>query len=286
MTTAATTRDLADRDRLRELLWELSTNPARSWSSDPDAAALMEFCAGKYAALARSYGQSPHDAVVAAFFELRRPRLLEKDDPWGFVTTSVEAALKAAQRGDELLVGERAARHRQPADVHEARRLDAESWAVLADVLPTEHTPAPETGCATRAGQVAPGEVDDAVRAAVWVLAATGWDPRTAAVAMDYITDRLTSAGSLDRAHAYLRKDAHALVLLDISQHQWLALLAAVLGTPAPGLNVAATGQGLLMRLILGQPAWDLLRDERLAALLMASDPGRPATTSGVVADE
>src|SRR5215210_4440495 len=56
-----------DRQHLRELLLELCTDPDRSWRTDAEAAALMGFCAGKYAALARAYGQSPHDAAVAGW---------------------------------------------------------------------------------------------------------------------------------------------------------------------------------------------------------------------------
>jgi hypothetical protein len=278
-----------DLARLRELLLDLCTNPARSWRTDPDAAALVEFCAGKYAGLARAYGQSPHDAAVAAFFELRRPRLLEKDDPWAFVTTSVEAYLKAHQRADEQLVGERTARHRQPATFHGAARLDDRSWSVLADTLPAEREQALADRHAphlTPAGPIRPVEVDAALGALAWMLAVFGWSPESAAVALEYITDRLATAGSRRRARTYLRRDRRALSLLDLTQDAWLALVTAVLGNTDPDLDFTGAGRGLLMLLVLGHSPWDLLGDEQVAGLLAATAPapaaaGREAVVSG-----
>ena len=262
--------------RLRELLLELCTDPTRSWRTDPEAAALLDFCAGKYAALARAYGQCPHDAAVAAFFELRRPRLLEKDDPWGYVTRSVEAYLTAHQRADEQLVGERTARHRQPPSIHGAHRLDERSWSVLADTLPAEREQALADCQAprqTRAGQIRPVEVDAAIGTLACMLAVHGWSPDSAAVAVEYITDRLTTAGSRRRAHTYLRKDRRALTLLDLTRDAWLALLTAVLGNPNPDLEFTAAGRGLLMLLVLGQSPWELVTDQHVARLLAATAP-------------
>ncbi len=276
----------ADRERLRSLLLEMCTDPARSWSTDPEAAALMDFCASKYAALARAYGQSAHDAAVAAFFELCRPRLLEKDDPWGYVTTSVEAYLKAHQRGDELLVGDRTARHRQPASVHGAHRLDARSWSVLADTLPSAREQAVADSQApqpTPAGDIPPVEVEAAVGTLAWMLAVFGWSPDCAAVAVGYITDRLTAAGSRRRAHAYLRKDRRALTLLDLTRDAWLALLTAVLGNPNPDLELTPAGRGLLMLLVLGHSPWDLLADEHIVEQLATTAPSPALAREEVV---
>ncbi|MEU2200596.1 hypothetical protein [Isoptericola sp. NPDC019482] len=272
----------ADNAGLRALLLELCTNSARSWRTDPEARELMRFCARRYAALARTYGQTPHDAAVAAFLELRRPRLLEKTDPWAFVTTSVEAYLKAQQRADEQLVSERTARHREPVDpagMHEARRFDERGWAMLADRVPTRHWEDDQqrrVPRSTSAGRIRPTEVDDAIDRTASVLAAVGWELPAAEVAVEYVTDRLATSGSRPRAHAYLRRDPHGRALLDLDQPAWLALLTAVLGDPNPVLALTPRGRGVLLSLLLGHAPWDLLADEPLAALLAATTPPPP----------
>lgn len=265
-----TATDLANAENLRALLSDLATNPTRSWARDPEAAELMTFCSRKYAGLARKYGQTPHDAAVAAFFELHRPTLPDKRDPWAYVTTAVESKLKADQLADERLCSERDARHRQAAPVHEAKRLDDGDWSVLSDALPA--TPTADPPVRTAIGRVDPSEAGHALDVAVRVLVANGWPADVARVAVDYVGDRLANSGNRRQAHTYLRRDRHALVLLDLTRESWLALLTALLGDPAqPELSDA--GRGLLLRVLLCEGIDALCSDPRLRAVLDGSAP-------------
>ncbi|QAY68629.1 hypothetical protein [Xylanimonas protaetiae] len=261
---------LGDVEHLRHLLTDLATNPTRSWARDPEAADLMRFCARKYAGLARKYGQSPHDAAVAAFFELRRPSLAAKRDPWAYVTTAVESNLKANQLADERLCSERDARHRQATPVHEAKRLDDGGWSVLSDALPV--TPAADSVVRTVVGRVEPGEATRALDVAVYLLATYGWPVDVARVAVDYVSDRLANCGGRRRAYTYLRRDRHALVLLDLPHRSWLALLTALLGDPGQP-ETSDAGRGLLLRALLGEGNDTLSADPVLRAVLNGGAP-------------
>ena len=276
-----TAAELADTEHLRELLTDLASNPSRSWARDPEAAELMTFCASKYAGLAHKYGQTPHDAAVAAFFELRRPSLASKRDPWGYVTTAVESKLRADLLADERLCSERDARHRQATPVHEAKRLDDSGWSVLSDGLPVE--PVTDPLVRTVIGRVDPCEASHALAVAVQVLVVTGWPDDVARVAVDYISDRLANSGNRRQAHAYLRRDRHALVLLDLTHESWLALLNALLGDPGqPELSDA--GRGLLLRVLLCEGVAALCSDPTLRAVLDGTSPAHaiPAEVSHV----
>ena len=91
----ATARDrrarFEDSEALRALLTRLHEAGRGAWRHDPEAAALMEHAARKYAALARKHGQDPWEAASAAFEAMRGAATRRAEDPWAVITRAVDA---------------------------------------------------------------------------------------------------------------------------------------------------------------------------------------------------
>lgn len=255
-----------DSEALRALLNRLHEAGRGAWRSDPEAAALMEHAANKYAALARKHGLDPWEAASAAFEAMRGAATRRADDPWAVVTRAVQVTCTAEERGNGLLCS-----------VHQARRPkysvfhDAERFSDRENPLPDYH-PAfcfdpftdtddldDERPVRERAMNVT-AAIEDTIAFLTWV----GWDPATARAAVEYITTRL--AGSVSRASAFqvLRRDRQARALLDLPGASWTALLRIVLGNPDPTLAHTNAGRGMLTRLLIGQPLRALLIDDDL----------------------
>ncbi|QAY63232.1 hypothetical protein ET495_08225 [Xylanimonas allomyrinae] len=266
--------DLTDAEQLRVVLADLGRDGRRSWASDPRAAELMRVCERKYAWLARRYGRTPHDAVVAAFLQLRNPATVTATNPWALVTTAVGSMLKADALAEERLCSERSARHRSETPVHAAQRWDETAWDLLGDSIAAPALEPQVLRC--RVGDVEPDEVRAALDTAVSVLVAHGWPAGTAGLGIDYVAERLATLPDRRGAFAKLRRDSHALVLLDLAKPSWVALLTAVLGDPRRP-EVSAAGRGLLLRCLLGESVEELAADPIIAAVLTGSSPA-PAT--------
>ena len=82
-----------DSEALRALLNRLHQAGRGAWQRDPEAAALMEHAANKYAALARKHGLDPWEAASAAFEAMRGTATRRADDPWAVVTRAVQVTL-------------------------------------------------------------------------------------------------------------------------------------------------------------------------------------------------
>lgn len=256
-----------DSEALRALLNRLHEAGRGAWRSDPEAAALMEHAATKYAALARKHGLDPWEAASAAFEAMRGAATRRAEDPWAVVTRAVQVTCTAEERGNGLLCS-----------VHQARRPrysafhDAERFSDRENPLPDYH-PAfcsdPFTDTDDDQSDEAPvrewtmnvtAAVEDTIALLTWV----GWDPSTARAAVEYITTRLAESVSRASAFEVLRRDRQARALLDLPGASWTALLRIVLGTPDPTLVHTNSGRGMLVRLLIGQPLRALLTDDDL----------------------
>lgn len=264
----ATARDrrgrFEDSEALRALLNRLHAAGRGAWRNDPEAAALMEHAANKYAALARKHGLDPWEAASAAFEAMRGAATRRAEDPWAVVTRAVQVTCIGEERGNGLLCS-----------VHQARRPrysvfhDAERFSDRENPLPDYH-PAlcfdpftdsddDDSPMRKRAMNVT-AVVEDTIAFLTWV----GWDPSTARAAVEYITTRLTESVSRASAFEVLRRDRQARALLDLPGASWTALLRIVLGNPDPTLVRTNAGRGMLVRLLIGQPLRALLTDDDL----------------------
>lgn len=284
--THARTRDeerdrFEDSEALRALLTRLHQAGNGAWRNDPEAAALMQHAADKYAALARKHGLDPWEAASGAFEAMRGAATRRADDPWAVVTRAVQVTCIGEERGNGLLCS-----------VHQARRPrysvfhDAERFSDRENPLPDYH-PAFHVDPFADDDSDDPGEDEDlllertmnvgsAVEDTIAFLTRLGWNPATAHAAVEYITGRLAESVSRASAFEVLRRDRQARALLDLPGTSWTTLLRLVLGNPDPALAHTNAGRGLLVRLLIGEPLRALLRDDDLVltAGLAAPDTG------------
>ncbi|WOF21936.1 hypothetical protein N8K70_11140 [Microbacterium betulae] len=253
-------------EALRALLNRLHRAGRGAWRNDPEAAALMEHAANKYAALARKHGLDPWEAASAAFEAMRGAATRRAEDPWAVVTRAVQVTCTAEERGNGLLCS-----------VHQARRPkysvfhDAERFSDRENPLPDYHPafcfdPFTDTDDLDdeRPVRERPMNVTAAVEDTIAFLSWVGWAPSTARAVVEYITTRLAESVSRASAFEVLRRDRQARALLDLPGASWTALLRIMLGNPDPTLAHTNAGRGMLRRLLIGQPLRALLTDDDL----------------------
>jgi len=285
--TSSTDRPVSDRpgfadpQGLRRLLVAVYRGGPSGWRSHPDVPTLLTYCQDKYAALARRNGQSPQDAVTAAFEVLAVPSILDADDPWAVVTTAVQRTLQAQDRAHRLLCSTDQARRLMHSDDHDiARFCDLDPDSTIPDTVeraastsadgtaaPSSPTTsgsrasgAPSSGAGPWGAEMTPLDVRVGLITVRTVLTATGWPSEVARVGVDYVCERLRIAGNQATAFEYLRREVTPLQLLGLDHRTWVRLCRVLLGEP--GLP------GLLARAVLGERPVDLLADARLAAAL------------------
>ncbi|MFP3366826.1 hypothetical protein R0J93_24600, partial [Pseudoalteromonas sp. SIMBA_148] len=71
-----------------------------------------------------------------------------------------------------------------------------------------------------------------------------------------------------------MRRDQHALALLDLPAPSWYRLLRIVLGTQDTAHVGTNAGRGVLLRLLIGEPLTHLLADEDLVLAVSLAEPG------------
>lgn len=251
-----------DSEALRVLLTRLHQAGRGAWRDDPEAAALMQYAADKYAALARKHGLDPWEAASAAFEAMRGAATRHAQDPWAVVTRAVQVTCIATERGNGLLCSVHQARRPKYSVFHDAQRF-GDRTNPLIDYHPAFRVdPFGEDGPdQVEAGhEPVRGAVEDTVAFLTWL----GWEPQTARAGVEYITARLTQSTSRSSAFEVLRRDRQARALLDLRKTSWTGLLRIVLGNPDPTLAHTNTGRGVLARLLIGEPLQALLVDEDL----------------------
>ena len=271
-----------DSEALRALLTRLHEAGRGAWRHDPEAAALMEHAASKYAALARKHGLDPWEAASAAFEAMRGAATRRAEDPWAVITRAVQVTCTAEERGNGLLCSVHQARRPRYSVFHDAERFsDRENplpdyhpafrFDPFTDDEPDDEDPAPERAV----------NVTAAIEDTNAFLTRVGWEPETARAAVEYVTARLTEASSRASAFEVLRRDRQARALLDLPGASWTALLRAVLGVPDPALAHTNAGRGMLRRLLIGQPLRALLTDDDLVITAGLAAPRFDAGSGG-----
>lgn len=256
---------------LRALLIRLHEAGPGAWRGDREAAELMRYAAVRYRRLARRYGLDVWEVASMAFEVMLTASPRKPDDPWAVVTRAVQITCMAEARAAGLLVATSKAR-RTPriAGFHDAVRFAERER--LADyhpafaVVPDDDDPEPSED---------DGQVATVLSEVVGVFVSAGWDAALVAECVEHVAYRLGDLSSRPRAVEVLRRDHTAPVLLGLPPRSWTALLRIVLGHPAPKHTGTPTGDGVLLRLLSGEPPDSLLDDDALTDAIRAAHPDK-----------
>lgn len=267
--------DFTTASGLRMLLTELHYAGPGAWREDPDAAALMEYTALKYASLANKHGLAPEDAAYAAFNVLRTDAVRTAYDPWAVTTRAVQIALIYDERANGLLCSTHQARRAEVSAHHDAERFGDHETSLLDyhpafQVRPDIDDLYEEEQAESREAQVT---AHDAFEMTVQLFTSLGWPEHAIRHAITYVASRLMDSGNRTTTHEGLRKDRLALRTLDLAQSSWSTLLTTVLGNPRPDHEHTRHGHGIWYRFLLGETPADLLEEDGLVHAIATSAP-------------
>jgi hypothetical protein len=255
---------------LRGLLVRL--HEAGSWDVDPEASELVRFTIRRFSPLARKHHVEPDDAGSAAFEVMVSESARTAEDPWAVIVHAVTITLRATQFADEALCSVETAR-RGGLSGCRAERFSERDLSVW------EHLSGFSVGFSSGldldgepAGPISPSIRDQAARIAR-LFARCGWDFLTALDAVEVILLRVADSGSLPAAYESLRRDETLRLSVDLPKASWTGILRALLGVPGDDYAHTRHGQGLLVRLGLGDSDRDLDTDRDLASTIGALAP-------------
>jgi len=255
------TPDFATAEGLRIVLNRLHCGGHGAWNADPEARELVLFAANKYRRLAAKWHRDQADAAHAAFLAMVASATRHADDPWAVVTIAVARTLKAETRADRHMISTERARH--PAKLVDDPPIRAgEHEEFVFDILHTsrDNAMADEKSAVSLTGEAAR------------FLALLGWPEEVAEASVDYVTDRLVSAGNRDTAFESLRRDASIPAQLDIPRSSWTRVVRLLLGgETAPGIP---SQRGILARVLLGETAATVLADDALVLAVAGTTSG------------
>ena len=264
--------DFRTGEGLRALLIRLHQAGRGAWRADPRAGELMEFTADRYAALARKHHLDPWEAASAAFDVMRTRAARNAADPWAVVTHAVRITCVAEERAQGLLCSTPQARR-----PHVSAHHDPERFSDRANALSDYH-PAFQTRDTYSGEETEPEEtrsVAAAIEDAITLFVLLGWPEGTARAAISHVCGSLARLGSRASTYEALRRDRHARALLDVPAGSWTAMLRVLLGSTDSAYAATSRGQGILLRLLIGEELADLLADDDLVAVIVLAAPGR-----------
>lgn len=252
---AATQPSFGDAEGLRRLLVRLDRAGPGSWRTDPEAAALMTFCADRYAALARKFDQTPHDAATAAFEAMLYDSTMTAEDPWAVVTVAVRITLIAQHRADGMLTSSVRARRAEYSVFHDAERFSDR------DTPPDRYHPAFQTKAHPTTETTAERR-PWVIAQTAYILAKLGWPAGISRVMVTHVCARLVDIGDRESAYDRLRRDKTTRARFGLTHDDWIVLLKACLGDPCAKGRL---GEGLLACLLMDDDIADLLADPDVA---------------------
>lgn len=257
---------------LRALLIRLYESGPGAWQHDREAAELMRYTAIRYRPLAQKHGLDVWEVASAAFEVMLAPSTRKAGNPWAVVTHAVQITCNAEVRAAGMLISSGKVRHMSRiAGFHDAIRFAEREH--LADYHPafavdsaTDEEDAPDENRV---------RVTAALSAIVELFASTGWDAGLVADCMEHVTYRLADLTSRANAVEVLRRDRTISALLNVPPKSWAALLRIVLGHPDRKHAGTPTGDGVLLRLLDGEPLDSLRCDTGLLAAIWAAKPSK-----------
>lgn len=256
---------------LRALLIRLHQDGHGAWRGDREAAELMRYTAARYQRLARKHGLDAWEVASAAFEVMLTDSPRRADDPWAVVTRAVQITCGVEVRAAGLLVSTGRVRHTgRIAGFHDAVRFAEREN--LADyhpafaVAPDDDDPDPDDD---------DGRVAAVLSETVGLFVSAGWDAALVADCVEHVAYRLADLSSRPRAVEVLRRDRRVPVLLGLPRRSWTALVRIVLGHPDPKHVDTPTGDGVLLRLLSGEPPKSLSDDDALTSAIRAAHPDK-----------
>ncbi|GAB3058051.1 exopolyphosphatase [Sediminivirga luteola] len=268
--TGSASHDLEDPEALGALLIRLHESGPEAWRHDREAAELMRYTAVRYRHLARKHGLDPWEIASAAFEVMLAPSTRKARNPWAVVTRAVQITCGVELRAAGMLVSSGKVRHTsRVAGFHDAIRFAEREH--LADYHPA-FAVNPATDNEDDADDTST-RVAAALSAIVELFASTGWDAVLVADCVEHVAYRLADLSSRANAVEVLRRDHAISVLLDIPARSWSALLRIVLGHPDKKHAGTPTGDGVLLRLLDGEPLDSLRCDTGVLAAIWAGKP-------------
>lgn len=264
--------NLESPEALRALLIRLHESGPGSWQHDREAAELMRYTTVRYRPLAQKHGLDPWEIASAAFEVMLAASTRKARNPWAVVTRAVQITCGVEIRAAGMLVSSGKVRHTSRiAGLHDAIRFAEREH--LADYHPafavnpaTDKEDDPDD---------ARTRVAAALSAIVELFASTGWDAVLVADCVEHVAYRLADLTSRANAVEVLRRDHAISVLFDMPPRSWSALLRIVLGHPDRKYAGTPTGDGILLRLLDGEPLDSLRCDSGLLAAMWAAKPNK-----------
>ena len=268
-----TSHYLESPEALRALLIRLHESGPGAWRHDREVAELMRYTAVRYRPLAQKHGLDVWEIASAAFEVMLAPSTRRARNPWAVVTRAVQITCGVEIRAAGMLVSSGKVRHTSRiAGFHDAIRFAEREH--LADYHP--------------AFAVDPGSHEDddsdnrdrarvntALSDTVGLFVSTGWDVALVVACVEHVAYRLADLPSRARAVEVLRRDRATPELLGIPPRSWTALVRIVLGNPDRKHAGTSTGDGVLLRLLDGEPLDSLRGDTSLLAAIWAANPNK-----------
>lgn len=274
--TGSPSHNLDTPEGLRALLIRLHKSGPGGWQHDREAAELMRYTAVRYQPLAQKYGLDAWEIASAAFEVMLAPSTRKARNPWAVVTRAVQITCGVEIRAAGMLVSSGKVRHTSRiAGFHDAIRLAEREH--LADYHPA-FAVNPATDEEDDADDGDRVRVAAALSAIVELFASTGWDSVLVADCVEHVAYRLADLTSRANAVEVLRRDHAISVLLDVPPKSWAALLRIILGHPDRKHGGTPTGDGVLLRLLGGEPLDSLRCDTGLLAAIWAAKPNKSDT--------
>lgn len=260
---------------LRTLLIRLNEAGPGSWRGDHEAAELMRYAAIRYRRLARKYGMDAWEVASAAFEVMLARSTRAARNPWAVVTRAVKITCGTEKRAAGLLTAtSRARRTDRIAGFHDAIRFAEREN--LTDYHPAF---AVDPNMDDAAQGVADERVAVALSATVELFVSAGWDVALVTDCVEHVSYRLGDLASRATVLEALRRDRVVPRLLGVPPRSWTALLRVVLGNPDTKHRGTPIGDGVLLRLLNGEPLKCLRDDEVLRNAIRAASPKHPDQT-------
>lgn len=270
--TGSASHDLESPEALRALLIRLHESGPGAWQHDREAAELMRYTAVRYRPLAQKHDLDPWEIASAAFEVMLAPSTWKARNPWAVVTRAVQITCGVEIRAAGMLVSSGKVRHTSRiTGFHDAIRFAEREN--LADYHPA-FAVSPATDDEDDSNDVRT-RVAAALSAIVELFASTGWDAVLVADCVEHVAYRLADLTSRANAVEVLRRDHAISLLFDIPAKSWAALLRIVLGHPDRKHAGTPTGDGILLRLLDGEPIDSLRCDTGLLAAIWAAKPNK-----------
>jgi hypothetical protein len=254
---------------LRTLLNRLNESGPGSWRAAREAAELRRYAAFRYRRLARKYEMDAWEVASTAFEVMLARSTRTARNPWAVVTRAVQITCKAEIRAAGLLMATSRVRHtNRIAGFHDAVRFAERENLV-------DYHPAFAVNPNT--DDAAPSLVDRRVAAVlsetVGLFVSAGWDAALVTDCVEHVAYRLGDLASRTTAMESLRRDRSVPLLLGVPPRSWAALLRIVLGNPSPKHIGTPTGDGVLLRLLSGEPPCCLRDDLDLNSAIRTAAP-------------